>query len=471
MLYWLLRRMSAVALRLYYRQIEVSGLERLPRTGPLLLAANHPNALVDALVIGLLAPRRVYLTAKATLFTNPVGGWFLRRAGVIPLRRAKDERAAASVDRGRNEEAFRAILTALARGRAVMIFPEGISHDSPSLAPLRTGLARIALQARDEEGITGLSIVPIGLTFSRKEALRSRILVEVGEPIAIDDWRPSDPTQRIAELTAEATQRLHAVTINFASLSDAEQATALASTLSRLFVSETPSLHQGGPSFVDAAAITRRIEHLRHTLPLAGQKLRREAEDLVAELDSLRSDLTRRGIRADDLGIERDLRSGARFVLRELWVLALGGPVALWGTVNHWLPFRAARAIALRNVASGADPAMWTISVGAGLVLVAYAVQSLVVQQLLGWWAALAYVLSLPLAAEANVALKDRVARGVARARAYLLFRRFPAVHRELTERASNVRSRVARLDQELGALRGANGSRAAGPRADDRGA
>ena len=90
-----------------------------------------------------------------------------------------------SSTRARNANAFAAIHAVLAAGQMVLIFPEGRSWDEPRLAPIKTGTARMALSARDA-GVRGVTIVPIGINYERKDGLRSRVLVEVGEPIAID---------------------------------------------------------------------------------------------------------------------------------------------------------------------------------------------------------------------------------------------------------------------------------------------
>src|SRR5256885_14193211 len=117
-MYALLRAIAGVALRWYYRDIQVEGLERIPRRRPLLLVVNHPNALVDALLVGWVVPRRVLITAKSTIFANPIAGFLLRRLGVVPLRRVSDEhhRAAGEPpDPSRNKDTFRAVHEALAR--------------------------------------------------------------------------------------------------------------------------------------------------------------------------------------------------------------------------------------------------------------------------------------------------------------------------------------------------------------------
>src|SRR5437660_12012067 len=65
MLFVLLRSVAGIALRWFYSRIDVEGLEKIPPTAPVLLAVNHPNALVDALVVAWISPRRMVLTARA----------------------------------------------------------------------------------------------------------------------------------------------------------------------------------------------------------------------------------------------------------------------------------------------------------------------------------------------------------------------------------------------------------------------
>src|SRR5688500_11104866 len=178
-----------------------------------LLVANHPNALVDALVVGMVIPRRVTLTAKATLFEHPVARAFFRLVPIVPLRRVSDERTdgrTGTPDPARNRAAFAALLDELGNGGAVLIFPEGRSHSESQIAPLRSGAARIALEARHERGILDLVIVPVGLTFEHKSAPRSRVLVLIGEPIAMREWTEGPET-----LTALIDARLRSVTLNF----------------------------------------------------------------------------------------------------------------------------------------------------------------------------------------------------------------------------------------------------------------
>ena len=212
MIYRLLRWFTGIALHWFYSSIQVVGRDRIPSKGPVLIAASHHNALVDALIAGWIAPRRLTLTAKATLMDNAFLSWLFPAVGVVPLRRASDERkriGEAGLDSNRNTGAFESILDVLQNDGMVLIFPEGKSHSEPTLAPLKTGVSRIALEARDTRGIRGLQIVPLGLSFEDKGNPGTAVLAEVGKPISMDSLGEIG----VGTLTAIVAERLTAVSL------------------------------------------------------------------------------------------------------------------------------------------------------------------------------------------------------------------------------------------------------------------
>jgi len=210
MIYRFLRWISGIALHWFYREIRVVGDENIPARGPLLIAVNHQNALVDSLITGWVVPRKVTMTAKATLTDNPMIAALFRMLGVVPLRRVSDESRKLNgppLDRSRNTDAFRDILKVLAKRGAVLIFPEGKSHNEMGLEPLRSGLARLALQARGEWSIKGVRILPVGLVFEDKGAPASVVGVRVGDVIEMDSWTNNNP----AALTEQIGRHLRKV--------------------------------------------------------------------------------------------------------------------------------------------------------------------------------------------------------------------------------------------------------------------
>jgi len=440
-----LRALARITLTWYYGAVEVSGLERIPPTGPVFLAGNHPNALMDALVIGVLVPRRVRMLAKSTLFANPLAAALLRRLGVIPLSRVRDQ--AEGADPSRNAESFRAVSEALAAQSAVLIFPEGTSHDDPQLAPLRTGLARMALEARDRHGVRGLVILPMGLVFEQKELPRTRVLLQVGPPIALDAL----PELSARTLTHTVERGLRDVTLNFTTIEDASRISALAHALAVLLAPVRP-LGETEHSLADVVRLTRRIARAAERVATTGSDtLSARVAAFEARFDALRARLARERLSLDDVGIDVRVQAGWRFALRESLLAAVRGPIGLWGRLNHWLPLTLTRTLAIRGARSRDEPAMRSVAFGLVFVLGFYAVQTTLVAMLAGRWWGLIYALTLVPSAGHDLRYGDRTRRARARMRAYRRFRRAPHWHAELLAECAWLRTEAGVLEQLAG--------------------
>jgi glycerol-3-phosphate O-acyltransferase / dihydroxyacetone phosphate acyltransferase len=449
-MYAALKLVSALALRWFYRDVRIDGAERVPRTGPVLFAVNHPNALLDVLVPGCLLPRRLTLTGKATLFDNPIIAPILRSVGVVPLRRVSDEAQAGKpvVDRTRNAQAFEAILGVLERGGAVLIFPEGKVQNEPYLAPLKTGLARIALQARDERHIRGLSIVPLGLNFEDKGVPRSRVCLEVGEPIRMDEWHPNASNIAPAQqLTAEVDERLRAVTLNFPSAEEADRVRTAAELLAGLHDDLRP-MRDPDPSLAQVLEMTRRVDATRRMIDRVSTFDSGRVALFVRRLDAFRIALDERQIPVTDIAMSTDKRPALGFLVREGAIVAAAGPLAWWGRINHWIPFRLARLIAHRTSVAPDQPAQHTIVSGIVLVLLFYGLQTGLVAWLAGWPWWLLYLISLPISATWDLRYQDRMDRAKQRMRAYLLLRREPGLQERLLDEVAWLREESAALER-----------------------
>jgi 1-acyl-sn-glycerol-3-phosphate acyltransferase len=204
-----------LALRIFFRRIEVAGLERVPRRGATLFVMNHPNALVDPVFLLCLAPRRVSFLAKSTLFKMPVLGYFVRAMEAIPVYRRQDE----GEDTSKNRETFLRAHALLARGGTIGICPEGVSHNEASLRPLKSGAARIALGAASEASdALEVRIVPAGLYYTAKTTFRSSALLYFGEPLVVEpveaDADGEPPREAVRLLNQRIEQALRDVTLN-----------------------------------------------------------------------------------------------------------------------------------------------------------------------------------------------------------------------------------------------------------------
>lgn len=324
---WLLplfARGSTVATRVFYR-LSHEG-ERVPRGGPVLLVANHPNSLLDPALVASAARRPVRFLAKAPLFTDPAVGWLVRGAGAVPVYRRADDPSLME----RNDESFRAAHVALASGAALGIFPEGLSHSEPSLAPVKAGAARIALGAASLLK-TEFPILPIGLTFRGKERFRSEALIVVGEPVTWDDLATTGEGDAgaVRELTGRIEGALRRVTINLDRWEDAP----LVESAEAIFSAEYPT----DPT--PAARITR-VREAAEALANMRQGNRTEWSALARDVSVHMRVLRVLGLHPHELHTEADVRVAASWVPRQLGFFLFGAPVAALGTVLFYLPYR-----------------------------------------------------------------------------------------------------------------------------------
>jgi 1-acyl-sn-glycerol-3-phosphate acyltransferase len=319
--------------------VDVIGAERIPRTGPLIVAANHHNALVDGVLLLSALPRRLVSVAKAPLFSHPLIGPFLRLIGALPVHRRQD----GGTDPARNDRLFAASTATLRRGDAILIFPEGVSQPEPTLMPLRTGAARMLLAA-EADAVGPVTLLPVGLMFHEPGTFRTGwALIAVGEPVETADLvalarpEPEEAARRLTARLGEAMRGLIAEVDDRETLRLVEQA-------ERLWREE-----RDGRAPRDAAAsaewrrrATRAYRYLIDRDPAGLALLRGLVERYVKDVEDAA------------LGTAVGLRPpGARVVLpyalRQLAILLGGLPLALWGLASHavpyWLTWVAARLL------------------------------------------------------------------------------------------------------------------------------
>lgn len=331
-------------------------------TGPVLVVANHPNSLLDPLVIFRVAGRPTRPLAKAPLFEQRVVGSLLRALGGLPVYRAVDDPA----QMHRNEDTFRGAISALCAGDAVQIYPEGRSHSEPSLAQLRTGAARIALGAEAaSDWQLGLQIVPVGLTFFRKSLFRGQALALIGEPFTIHAFRDHFETDAVAaarQLTDLIASRLAGVTVNTQEPGDIE----LIDTAERLYAREKGST--GWRERDPLSARVPRLQAFARGLAWLRQTDPQHFRGLAAAVRRYRRRAQLLGATDADVPPRYSPTEVAAYVVVQGLVLLLLAPLALVGTVL-WYPTYFAPRITLRLVRPEHE-AIATYKLATGFVMV-----------------------------------------------------------------------------------------------------
>ncbi len=373
----------------------------IPR-GPILVIANHPNSLMDALVILKVAGRRVRPLAKAPLFDQALIGHVLRGLQALPVYRQQDYPG----ETERNEDTFRAAIEALGLGEAVLIFPEGVSHSEPRLAPLKTGAARIALRAEQAaDWKLGLKVVPVGLTYHRKHAFRGGVAAAVGNSLEVAGWREMAEREEwvaVQSLTEALTQALEEVTLNLSTGEDRaliEAADALYAAEKRL--TRPREREQLAPRFPRLQRFAEAVAWLRAT---DIERYRR----LAASVRSYRHRLALLGVGAGELPKRFPPLAVARYAAIHGLVLLMGLPLAIIGTVAWYLPYQSPR-ISL-NWYQPAYEAVATVKLATALLAfpITYLLWLTVGWLMAGWPGVVVLAAALPIAGLAALHWRDR---------------------------------------------------------------
>lgn len=184
--------LSAVA------RVRVAGLDNVPKSGPLIVVANHLSIADPPLVVGWLTPalgRPMHILAKQAIFVGPIGA-FLRSQGVTPVRAG-----------GSDVDAYRAARAVLERGQVLCIFPEGTRSYTGELGSAKPGVAMLAARS-------GTPILPVGISGTdrflgrgqRFLRIGARITVRVGKPLSIE-LDPSRPRRAGLEAATDDIMR------------------------------------------------------------------------------------------------------------------------------------------------------------------------------------------------------------------------------------------------------------------------
>jgi len=371
----------------FFERVEVRHPERVSRMGPVLLCINHPNNLIDSLLVGSVLSRKVHYLATAALFRNPLIARCLAALGVIAIYRKADD----PDNMDRNLEMFAACDEAFDRGRLIAIYPEGATRAEAHVQRIKTGAARIAL-GYETHAPGRLTVVPVGLSFEARKRFRGRVLVSFGEPVAVASYLATyreEPAKALHTLTT-AIQRamerevVHVERIDTAALARAVEALYRGELEHELWGERGRSERHHAP-----AQLSGSLEDVRNHDP-------ERIERLWQRILGYRAGLA--AYRLRDEAVETGLEPTAepQRVARS-WQTIVGLPLFSYGAAVNFLPYYLPGWLAGRMSRRQTDYATTRLFASIVAFPLFWTLETSVVGWVAGLGWALAFFLSLPL--------------------------------------------------------------------------
>jgi|TARA_B100001964_G_C14205534_1_gene587921 1-acyl-sn-glycerol-3-phosphate acyltransferase len=332
MLYFLLRLLGVLFLERYFDKIIVAHAGKVDYDRPTIFVANHPNTMMDALIVGYAVRKRLYFVAKSTIFANRFSSWFLTKAGGVPIYRKQD----APSKTIQNVEVFEKLYDFLEAGRPFLIFPEGISMPDRRLHRIKTGTARIALGIEERNDFElGVQIVPVGLNYSDFESSRSNVYCRFGRPILPADYREDyldDPVKTVNKLTEEIRSSMEHLITSVGEDEFGSVVAALETVYKKeLMIDLGMDTKSEKDDFFITKGIIDAVQWLHNYHPRWARRLGEELRKYLRTLDRLH-------LRDDFLSPKRaGVRTAKR--VRSWFFLVFGFPIYLWGAVNNFVPY------------------------------------------------------------------------------------------------------------------------------------
>ncbi len=374
----------------FYRKIEIQHYDTVPKDCPVIFAANHQNALLDALnVVGAVDYRRqtTFLT-RSDVFNHSLKGFMIRRLKMLPIYRQRD-----GVDViAKNEEIFQICVDRLSDDDAVLIFPEGNHSRFRRVRPLKKGLARIGFQAAEQNNFDlDLKIVPVGLNYHDHIKFHNDLLVSFGPAIPLSEYYADyqeNPSRTLTQVMRRVREAMSKEVIHILDKEHYE-------LIDGIWQMYAPQLAQQRgfrrrqlePKFAAGKEIVEAVEKHLQTHPEEGTTMGQKLESYFAGLKALRM---------RDHIFWRGQFSLPMLLLHAVFFL-LTAPLYLYGALHNYLPYRLSY---WPGKFFQDDHFHSSIRSLAGYVIfpLCYILQTLVFWGVSGhgWWA-LAYLVSLPL--------------------------------------------------------------------------
>jgi 1-acyl-sn-glycerol-3-phosphate acyltransferase len=358
MIYTVLKSITRLALKVYFKKIHIKGLENIPDNGSFLIVANHPSSFLDPINIAVFVKHRISFLAKGAMFENKIVARILRRLNLLPIYRAQDNPAML----GKNQEVFKGCYKKLSDNGVIMIFPEGTSESERKLRKIKTGAARIALGTTKENNYNlNVKILPVGLNYTKSSRFRSELFIQFGVPLESNDYIEPYKKEEITgvkKLTNDIEQRIKNLIVNI----DKEEYNLLVERIESLYKNRLlkDNASDKTDQFTEieiSQGIYLAIKHFQKTDTMLFHQMKTKIDDYFLNLKDMK---------LSDKAIEKGDQLGNLwyYFFKSLLILIIGFPIWLFGYINSFIPYKIPRLIALKITDSEAFYGALLMSIG-----------------------------------------------------------------------------------------------------------
>lgn len=206
-IYDILHPLVDLAVKTSYRQMQVTGKSYIPKDGAVIIAPNHTNALMDALVILSCFRNATIFGTRADIFRKPFLARLFFNLRMIPMPRVRD----GIREVAKNHEIAETVYEAMEHGMRFCLFPEGTHRPAHSLMHVGKGVVRMALEANARlGGKKPVYIVPTGIEYSDFFRFRGKVLINFARPINVTEFAAKHPELNEAQLLEPLRAQLEA---------------------------------------------------------------------------------------------------------------------------------------------------------------------------------------------------------------------------------------------------------------------
>ncbi len=306
--------------RIFFKKTTIIGEERLDFSAPSILVANHPQTAFDPISVVVRTPHIVFFLANYSIFNTPFRNWFFRTFYCIPIKRKKEDAKMGYLD---NEKSLSIAADHLSGGGCLFVAPEGRSLHKRRINPLKTGAARIALDAENDNDFKlGLTIFPFGNNYESATRFRKNFVLNVGHPIRIADFKSDfekDEKTAANKITDLIAEQLSELIIDIQPAIDDRAFRQIEEVLT------TESNQSEEAIFKKRKALSLSFLNLKENNKSTFEKLKSQA---------LEYNKYRRGWHISDSTFKNPNLSFFRVIY-----LIFTFPLFIWGAVNNLIPF------------------------------------------------------------------------------------------------------------------------------------